>query len=184
MLRAGIVSLQIAVLLALASCRSGSEGPAALLAELAAAVGDSRPVGPRLAGGFLHGDCAAAPVRPSGFEAGCPATREWRPPDPERLAGVGSRIRALAGSSEDPAALHLAGVWHLVWSAQPGATGRALEQLDRAAAAAPTSASLQSDLAAARLVRADREGDPRDLMSALAGAERARAIDPSFPEAL
>ena len=65
-------------------------------------------------------------------------------------------------------------------------TGRSSEaraNLEQAVAQAPHDAQLLSDLSAAYLVSAERDGRADDLARALASADRAIAKDPSLKEA-
>ena len=135
-----------------------------LVAELAGAVGTRRFVEPRLTGGFQHGRLVAlrSDAPPAGLDA--------QPPDV--LAAV-ARIRARAQDDPSAEALGALGVTYLV----SGDVGAAVKALESATQQEPRSARLQSDLAAAYLVRASRLDEPADLPKALEAAEKAIALE-------
>ncbi len=65
-----------------------------------------------------------------------------------------------------------------------GRTRQAVEDLERAVAAAPNDAALLSDLSVAYLADARENREPASLVKALESAERAVEVDPDLPEAL
>jgi CHAT domain-containing protein len=144
--------------------------PAPLVAELAEAMGGQRFVEPRLTGGFHHGRVIR--LRSGGAPRGLDAQ------SPEVLAAV-ARIRARAAGDTSPEALGALAVTYLV-SGDPAAAVKALES---AVAQDPNDARLQTDLAAAYLVRAAEADEPADLPRALESAERAIALEGAPQEA-
>lgn len=134
---------------------------AAVRSALAAALGQTRSLEGRLAG-FPH-----APFNLS------------RPPVSKSLRILLRNIEAdAAGTSpQDIATLALA---KLIG----GRTRQAVEEFERAVAAAPTDAGLLSDLSVAYLADARENQQPGSLIKALESAERAVEIDPRLPEAL
>jgi CHAT domain-containing protein len=127
-------------------------------------------VEPRLTGGFHHGRVIR--LRSGGAPRGLDAQ------SPEVLAAV-ARIRARAAGDTSPEALGALAVTYLV-SGDPAAAVKALES---AVAQDPNDARLQTDLAAAYLVRAAEADEPADLPRALESAERAIALKGAPQEA-
>ena len=137
------------------------------LAPLVAAVGNVRPFEARLTGGFAFG-----PIQ-SPYRSG--AAQEISPDIRIAAAELEKKNRA----RPSPQLLGALGVADLI-------TGRSREgvsHLEQAVALAPNDARLLSDLSAAYLVSAERDGRADDLAKALASAERATAQDPSLKEA-
>jgi CHAT domain-containing protein/tetratricopeptide (TPR) repeat protein len=80
--------------------------------------------------------------------------------------------------------MHVLALGDLLWvDAEGHAAVRAVEQLQMATEAAPPSAALLSDLAAAYLVRAEHGGSLLDLHQALEAAGRALEMDSTYPPA-
>jgi CHAT domain-containing protein len=155
------------------------------LSEIAALLGPRRTVEPRLTGGFRHARCAP----PDGRSSLVPEARCSTLP-PEVIARVRKMLlvnrpitRGGDGTDLTRTDLHTLGVTYLVADRSDSAVGRAVASLQRAAEKAPGDAALQSDLAAAYLVSAQRRGEPYDLIRALAAAEKALEIAPGLSEA-
>lgn len=140
------------------------------LAELVAAVGDSRPFEPRLTGGFHHG-----PLQPV-MRSGEPAGRQ-APPDVRIAAARLDQVRRDRPSPESVAAFATA---ELVL----GRASSAVALLEEVSRQRPESALVWSDLAAAYLVAAERAGDRDAADKALSAADRALALETQLPEAL
>jgi len=144
--------------------RSRPSTPAAgpLLAELAEAMGTERFVEPRLTGGFEHGRLVVlrSGEKPRGLDAYPPTV----------LAAV-ARIRERAEADPSPENLGALGITYLVSGDVPAA----VKTLESATKQAPDDPRLQSNLAAAYLVRAHRLDEPADLPRALDAAEKAVA---------
>lgn len=138
------------------------------LAELADAVGDHRPVEPRLSGGFRY-----APA--SRTRAAEPTTL---PPSADVRIAVGN-LEKRASVRSSPDAMGALGVAYLV----SGDAARAVPALEEAVDLAKPSAGSLSDLAAAYLVRASAPQHAQDLARALTFAERAVLADPRKAEA-
>jgi tetratricopeptide (TPR) repeat protein len=148
-----------------------SERPAApLVAELAQAMGTKRFVEPRLTGGFRHGRLIVlrSSAAPQGLDAQSPAV----------LAAV-ARIRERTEGDTSPDGLGALAVTYLV----SGDITKAVKALESATAQAPKNPRLQSDLAAAYLVRASRLDEPADLPKALEAAEKAIELEDAPDEA-
>jgi anti-sigma factor RsiW len=139
---------------------------AAELRDLVAAVGTSRPIEPRLTGGFAYGPRTVTRGTASSLS-------------PE-LRIAAARVQERAGGSATADSLHADAVASILLSD----AARAAERLERATALGSATAPLLSDLAAAYLVRAEATGQASDATLALAAADRALALDPDLPEAL
>jgi len=162
---AAVLAVAASVLVAFQSIRrapSGRPGPP-FVAELAQAMGTRRFVEPRLTGGFQHGRHVVlrSGEAPQGLDAH----------SPEVLAAV-ARIRARAQHDPSAEAQGALAITYLV----SGDLGAALRALETATAEDATNPRLQSDLAAAYLVRAARLDEPADLPKALEAAEKAIAL--------
>ena len=144
-----------------------ARGPANALAELVDAVGDHRPVEPRLSGGFRY-----APA--SRTRAAEPASA---PPSADVRIAVG-RLEKRASERSSPDLMGALGVAYLVTRDAARAVPALEEAIDRAK---PPAGSL-SDLAAAYLVRAAAPQHAQDLARALTFAERAVLADPRRAE--
>jgi CHAT domain-containing protein len=166
---AGLVSLATAYLL-LAIYRQPRGETAAVspavspytpaLASLAAKESEVRTIEPRVTGGFGY-----APYQP-----GCKAA-----------GGVRGRAGILREAGSEPSADQRGAA--AVVSLLGCDPGPALDLLNKALTASPQDPRLLSDLAAAHLVRAEREGSPYDLIQALTAADRALKIAPLLQEA-
>jgi len=133
--------------------------------ELVAAVGQARPIEPRMTGGFAYG--------PYAVTRGGTLNRP-----PLGVLAAAARIEARSAKTDAGSQAAL-GIAQLV-------TGddRAAETLEEAARRDPSDARIRSDLAAAYLVQGRRREDARLLAKALDSAERAVAAAPRSPEAL
>jgi CHAT domain-containing protein len=134
------------------------------LADLVAAVGPRRLVEPRLSGGFAYAPLAAASRGTGELDRSDPSN--WKIYE----------AAAKAASADDRRALALA---HLVLQNSDAA----IEQLERLLEGSPGDARLLSDLAAAHLVRADREDRALDRAKAIDLASRAVERDANLLEA-
>jgi CHAT domain-containing protein/tetratricopeptide (TPR) repeat protein len=134
-----------------------------LVTELATAMGEQRFVEPRLTGGFHYGRFVRlrSGEAPQGLDAQTPAV----------IAAV-ARIRERAERDTSPEALGALGITYLV----SGDVNAAVKALESAAAQAPENARLQSDLAAAYLVRASRLDEAADIPRGLEAAEKSIAL--------
>jgi CHAT domain-containing protein/tetratricopeptide (TPR) repeat protein len=138
------------------------------LAELADAVGDHRPVEPRLSGGFRY-----APASRTRSAESATAS-----PSADVRIAVG-RLEKRASVRSSPDAMGALGVAYLV----SGDAARAVPALEEAIDLARPAAGSLSDLAAAYLVRASAPHQAQDLVRALTFAERAVLADPRKAEA-
>ena len=129
------------------------------LALLAAQPLETRPIEPRVTGGFPY-----APYR-----AGVKSTGSF-----EVRRRIGSEATGASPASLGAEALSL------LLDRNPD---QALDRLSKALATSPREARLLSDLAAAYLVRAELKDSPYDLIQALAAADRALEISPPLAEA-
>jgi CHAT domain-containing protein len=132
--------------------------------DLVTAVGETRPIEPRLTGGFAYGPYSVVRGEGSAPSLG--------------ILAAAARIeeREKAGGAEAEAALGVAQL----------ATGnaRALETLEEADGRLPADPRVKSDLAAAYLVAGRRKDDARLLAKALEYAEQAVSSSPQSVEAL
>jgi CHAT domain-containing protein/tetratricopeptide (TPR) repeat protein len=177
-----------ASVLALGACGLGLEerekrADAALLAVVHAADG-RRLVEPRLTGGFAYAACVHREAGRPLAEPTCSAPPAAASPELRALVRAVRRANAQAQRRPSATALHAAGVANLLIRDRASASDAAVEQLERAALAAPRDAAILSDLAAACYVRAQRRDEPYDLLRALAAANRAVAAAPALAEAL
>ncbi|HEV8577607.1 MAG TPA: CHAT domain-containing protein [Thermoanaerobaculia bacterium] len=138
--------------------------------SLARALGSIRLIEPRLAGGFAHAPCTSEPPRGDRL---VPGVRCSPPPTGAERREVGRVVRRLRQPEETALALLLL---------EADRTDRAIQQL--AKLAQPGTARALSNLGAAYLVRAQRQDEPRDLLTAVGILDRAVQADAAFPEAL
>jgi CHAT domain-containing protein len=185
-----LAALSCAAGLVLPACqaRPGWEG-------FVAATGGRRLVEPRLTGGFAY-----APCHPADRAAALiPELRCASLPLSEKVQATVQAIQRTVEHHATPQNLQADALSRLVQhreedgleaegrsSRRGGERGgdRAVEDLARALDQNPHEASLWSDLAAAHLLRAERTGDPYELIDALEAADRAVALDLLRPEAL
>jgi tetratricopeptide (TPR) repeat protein len=171
---AALVAMAAALLFAVRVARPewllGPHADRPELRELIAAVAGqpTRPVEGRLTGGFKY----APPPSPTRG----PGDRDM-PPD-VRIAAARLE-QAASGDQPAPGALADLGVALLTL----GDVNKAIDALERAVAQRPLDARYQSDLAAAYLARARRQGSPADWQKALAASERALKANPDLIEA-
>jgi CHAT domain-containing protein len=179
---ARVAILALAMLAPIGCGRSRGKTLPGSPSELAARLGPRRAIEPRLTGGFAY-----APCRPASSSAAIVAEPRCSPFPRRELA----RLRRLAAPAPirgetipDSTAdqLHTQGLFDLL-TGTASSIHRAVEKLAQAARWVPRDATLQSDLAAAYIVSAERFGEPYDLVRALEAAALAATIDPSLPEA-
>lgn len=169
---AAVLAIAVGLLLAFQQLwrpRGGTRG-APLVAELAQAMGTTRFIAPRLTGGFEHGRLVV--LRSSGTTQGLDQQ------SPAVIAAV-ARIRERAEGDTSPEALSALAITYLV----SGDVAKAVKALESATAQDPKNPRLQSDLAAAYLVRASRLDEPADIPKALDAAEKAIEIEGAPAEA-
>ncbi|HEV7588309.1 MAG TPA: hypothetical protein VGO40_09340, partial [Longimicrobium sp.] len=141
-----------------------------------------RPFAARLSISTAHRPCAAAPPA-AGSTVPAEACGPARAPSAAVLAAA-ERASAAAREGIDPDALHAAGLMDLLWGDGGGnSVDGALSLLERAARLSERPAPVLADLAAARLVRAERTGSPRDLLAAYEAAAEALERQPGLPAA-
>ena len=157
---AGLAAAAGLVLAVRYSSLARSPRPSSPLAELAEAMGPTRFIEPRLTGGFQHGRLVVmrSGSAPQGLDAQSPAV----------LTAV-ANIRQRTQNDTSPAALAAIAATYLV----SGDVAAAVKALEFATAQEPENPRLQSDLAAAYLVRASRLDEPSDIPKALEAAEKA-----------
>jgi CHAT domain-containing protein len=133
--------------------------PSSPLAELARAMGATRFIEPRVTGGFEHGRLVImrSGDTTQGLDAHSPAV----------IAAV-AHIRERSQGDTSPEALGALAVTYLV----SGDVSAAVKALESATAQDPKNPKLQSDLAAAYLVRATRLDEPSDIPKGLEAAEK------------
>jgi CHAT domain-containing protein/tetratricopeptide (TPR) repeat protein len=176
--RRALATLPCAVALACTDRAPSADGALAALA--AARV--PRPFAARLSIETRYRPCSAAPSAP-GSTVPAEACGPSEAPS-ERVLAAAERASAAAGGGVDPAALHAAGVMDLLWRGEGGnSVDGALSLLERAARLSERPAPVLADLAAGRLVRAERTGSVRDLLEAYEAADEALAREPRLPAA-
>jgi CHAT domain-containing protein len=109
-----------------------------------------------------------------------PPLRKARPAGPGDDDIELSRLLGDLATEGSASSLHDRGLLQLLL----GQSRAASEDLEKAAALAPESVELRNDLAVAQLARAEAEDDPRLLVHALQGIERARRAAPEDPRVL
>jgi len=154
-----------------------------LTAELAG-IGVDRTIEPRLSIPMTYRPCARA-VPPGGTveRADCRTTRKGRPPSAQLLE-IAARASAQIHTQVAPAPLRAAALIDLLWADdQRIPLERSIRYLRTAARLADRPAPVLTDLAAALLVRAERQQTPRDLFEAVEAADRALHLEPRSPAA-
>lgn len=136
------------------------------MAALVQAVGTSRPIAPRLSGGFQYG----SPPSPTRGAQASPSLA---------IAGAAESLRRAAQRTTGPMADAATGVASLFLN-DSSASVAAL----RRAAGASTDARIHSDLAAALAVHAELTGDKSELSEAVDAADSALRRQPDLHEAL
>jgi CHAT domain-containing protein/tetratricopeptide (TPR) repeat protein len=141
-----------------------------------------RPFAARLSIDVEYRPCAAAPSAAGGT---LPAEACGPVPAPSaKVLAAAERASAGAGGGVDPRALHAAGLMDLLWGGEGGISlDRSLLLLETAARLSDRPAPVLADLAAARLVRAERTGSTRDLLRAYEAAAEALEREPGLPAA-
>jgi hypothetical protein len=151
-------------------------GDVAHLRPVEAALGGERAFGPRLSVTPRHRPCPDAPA-PLPVSS-CPLPAPLAAPDARVLART-ARAAAEVRGRVDGAALHRTALLDLLWSGAGGSSlERSISSLERAARLEARPGAALGDLAAAYLLRAERDGAPRDLLLALEAAERALEAAP------
>lgn len=131
-----------------------------------AVSGPARPSEGRLTG-FSYSPYVPAPAAPPGPEASEPGLR-------------GGSVRGSESEEMSPADLRQRGI---SWLLDARGAERAVAMLEQAVQLSPRDASLWSDLSAAYHARAERRGDPVDLLPAFRAARRAVDLKADLPEA-
>jgi CHAT domain-containing protein/tetratricopeptide (TPR) repeat protein len=129
----------------------------------------------------------ATAYRPCGEAATAPSDARCAPPaEPSRaVLAAAERASTAAAGGADPRALHAAGLMDLLWGREGGnSLDRSLSLLSAAARLSDRPAPALADLAAARLLRAERTGSPRDLLEAYEAAAQALEHEPRLAPAL
>lgn len=161
-------ALSLCAVCGLVGWRVALSRPPSGVDALVEAMGSRRAFEPRLRGGFRHGPLAppirgtADPLRASAALLAAAAAIERDATEPTRA------------SRQATAAADLL----------LGRVDSAITRLESVVADAPDDAAVQSDLAAAYLVRAATQGRPQDLPRALEAATLAVEWEPASPESL
>lgn len=161
----------IALACALSACTPGSASPPSGT-ELAAALESLPGIAPRISASSSYRPCTErAPSDGTVVRAECPAGRS----DRDALATI---ARSLAADDE-PATVHARAIVDL-FTPDAGGTSleRAIASLRTVASSADRPAAALGDLAAALIVRAERNQAPGDLLEAYETTERALAREP------
>jgi CHAT domain-containing protein/tetratricopeptide (TPR) repeat protein len=158
---------------------AGRRNSHASLGRLAKVVGHHRTTRARISGGFLYAPCRA-PIGDRlivGLICEEPTPDTW--PELAQLQALASERRSPASRVDSGAERHFIGAWQIVWHDADSAVAT----LASVAKVDPSNASVQSDLAAALLERAELKQDPLSIVDAYAAADSALALDPDLPEA-
>ncbi len=186
MQRSFALSLLSLASLVLAACRAGHiaerQPEDSGLAALVEAVGPHRLLEPRLTGGFAYGSCELIPA-PDRLvaEPRCSPLPTSGTPALRALNRAAAAVELAAKRHPSPRTLHAQAILALLGQGGNRALDRAVAELEEIGASGV--ATIQSDLAAALLLRAERQDEPYDLVQALEAADRAVASDPRLPEA-
>ncbi|MEZ5331859.1 MAG: hypothetical protein R2991_07350 [Thermoanaerobaculia bacterium] len=165
----------------LAMCGCG-ERSVSLEQRLVEASGVVRPMEGRLAAVPEWAECeAGAPVPVVSLEEAMCARAER---SPARVAAVGRLVGEEVSTLDAEERRRAQALIGLLWNDDEGELGSAVVQLEELTGTRPADAALWSDLAAARLLRAERTASSYDLLGALDAAERALESDPDRVEAL
>jgi CHAT domain-containing protein len=150
-----------------------------MLAELARASELPRTLAPRLSIPVEFRACTLS-TPPEGTipQATCEA-----PSDPilpsRRILDLAARASAAVHARVDPEALHTAALIDLVWGGASGASlERSISYLQTASRLSDRPSPVLADLAAAYLVRAEANQNPRDLLQAVEAAQQALEREP------
>jgi CHAT domain-containing protein/tetratricopeptide (TPR) repeat protein len=148
--------------------------------RVAAAVGAHRVVRARLTGGYAYVPCRRAQPNDSLVDGlVCDETPPSAWPESHLLTKLAQDLRSSIGQGTGAGAHHTLGSWNLIWRNADAA----IDELRQAAALEPSSAPVQSDLAAALLERAEIQQDPLSILLAYAAADSAVTLGPDLPEA-
>jgi tetratricopeptide (TPR) repeat protein len=147
-----------------------SRQPNQELQAMVEALFSDRVIEGRLTGGFVYAH-VRGPIRSGGRSA------PTLSPDVRIAAAHSEKVLAGVGT---PRALHTLGIASLI----TGDLDRAVPMIERAVDRSVPDAEMLSDLSAAYLARAERDGRRRDLEQALAAADRAVKADRALAEGL
>lgn len=157
-----------ALLAAVTTAVARVAAPASPAADVARALaGQPRTVEGRVSGGAAYQPLAVPP------RSAVAPTPHWR------LLAAAARARELCDLAPTAANLQTFGVAAL----HASSFDDAVQALEDAAVAEPSSAAVQADLAAAYLARGAAPGRAVDLPRALEAADRARRLNPRLPDA-
>ncbi|MEM8933295.1 MAG: hypothetical protein AAGE94_19050, partial [Acidobacteriota bacterium] len=132
-------------------------------------TGASRWSVPRLSGFDRHRSCPPTLDAPGH----CRDAADLELDSSRQLARLGAMVRSTARAEPTTAAFHTLGLFELSLRRHDSA----IDALSRAAALAPTSAAVASDLAAAYWLRANADDEPVDWLRSLEHADRAIELD-------
>lgn len=183
--RALAVSRALVVLSGLAclpACRGGSGDAGRDALDALSAAGVPRTFAARLSTGTDYHACLPA----HSAEGSTIAAERCGSPEAPSAEVLAAAERASAAAREGiaPDALHAAGLMDLLWEREGGnSLDGALSLLERAARLSERPAAALADLAAARLLRAERTGSPRDLLYAYEAADEALERQPDLAAA-
>lgn len=158
--------------------RDDGSPPTGLVAALARENVSAGATGPRFSVGSVRAHCSVHLAR--GACNDNPVTL-----DPVRFTDVAARAARELRSGTDPEALHAIALVDLLSAGDSKKTvERSISTLQTAARLSDRPAPMLADLAGAYLLRAERWGSPRDLLSAIEAAEEALRQDPANRVAL
>ncbi|HEU4562468.1 MAG TPA: CHAT domain-containing protein [Longimicrobium sp.] len=155
-------------------------GPGGDALQVLSAAGLARPFAARLSITTTYRPCGqAAPGVPPQAVCGTPSE------PPATVLAAAERASTTAGAGADPGSMHAAALMDLLWGREGGnSLERSLSLLQSAARLSDRPAPALADLSAARLLRAERNGSPRDLLEAYEAAATALEHEPGLAPAL
>ncbi|HEX6373091.1 MAG TPA: CHAT domain-containing protein [Longimicrobium sp.] len=160
--RLAVVAVFCAAAASACGAAHGDDAPQGLLGELAREMGAAPAITARL---------SISPARP-------PAASAARAPSP-RISRIAARAAQGVRDSADTGAMHAAALIDLLFDGGGGKSlQRSISSLRTAAGLAERPAPVLADLAAAYLVRWERDHTPRDLVAAIEAAEEALEREP------
>ncbi|HTC23942.1 MAG TPA: hypothetical protein VK688_06240, partial [Gemmatimonadales bacterium] len=165
------------------ACRSADDSSAAparaggLVAELSG-TRPERTIAPRLSIPVVYHPCTSTtPTAGTVPRTVCKPSAPFHTPSPA-LLDLAQRASARVHADGDPAALQTAALIDLIWTPEERIpVERSVAYLRAAARLAARPAPILADLAAALLVRAERDQAPRDLLDAIESADHALELE-------
>lgn len=187
--RAGLAGIGLLLLLVLSDqrppvTREGKVGSASSrLSDLVQALGAQRLVEPRLTGGFSYAPCKNVKGDYALHEVRCSPQPRLGSDSFIILANARSELLSTLSEEIPTHRLHTRAILNLLFEDSSLSLNKAVDLLKEAHGLEAKDGEIASDLAAAYVLRAGRNNDPRDLLAAVAWSEEAIRLDPQIEEA-